>query len=129
VQLLVCAAVLHLAISMTAHALDPARALTQYGHRSWKTEGGEMPAAPLVLAQTADGYLWLGTRAGLTRFDGARFTRWQPPTAQMLASSNITTLLATPDNSLWIGTDAGLSHLHDGKLAPIEAGPGWGMKP
>jgi len=36
--------------------------------------------APNAIAQTTDGYLWIGTQAGLMRFDGVVvFVSWQPP--------------------------------------------------
>jgi len=62
-----------------------------------------------VISQTTDGYLWIGTRAGLVRFDGVRFVSWTPPDGQHLPSSNVTSLLGARDGSLWIGMEGGLS--------------------
>jgi ligand-binding sensor domain-containing protein len=39
----------------------------------WRIQDGHLPAPPDAIAQTADGYLWVGTPAGLVRFDGVRF--------------------------------------------------------
>jgi ligand-binding sensor domain-containing protein len=61
------------------------------------------------MAQTPDGYLWLGTEFGLLRFDGVRNVPWRPPPDQQLPSNQIRSLLATRDGALWIGTDKGLS--------------------
>ena len=69
------------------------------------------------MAQTPDGYLWLGTEFGLFRFDGVRFLPWQPPAGQQLPDKNINSLLVTRDGSLWIGTFGGLVILRDGRLA------------
>ena len=69
------------------------------------------------MAQTPDGYLWLGTEFGLFRFDGVRFLPWQPPAGQQLPDKNINSLLVTRDGSLWIGTFGGLVILRDGSLA------------
>lgn len=55
-------------------ALDPIRAVTQYGHRSWSDRTGLPGQAVYDIAQTPDGYLWLRTGNSLARFDGARFT-------------------------------------------------------
>src|SRR5215471_17014737 len=56
-------------------ALNPARHVSQYGHTAWRLQDGILPAAPHAIAQTSDGYLWIGTEAGLIRFDGASFSR------------------------------------------------------
>src|ERR1039457_699195 len=51
-------------------ALDPSLSTTQYLHVSWTGEEGNALPAINALAQTTDGYLWLGTSTGLVRFDG-----------------------------------------------------------
>jgi PAS domain S-box-containing protein len=71
---------------------------------------------PNAIAQTTDGYLWIGTQAGLTRFDGVRFVSWRPPEGEELPSSRINSLLGARDGSLWIGTAMGLARWRDGKL-------------
>ncbi len=48
--------------------------LTEYVSRVWQTENGLPQNAVQAIVQTRDGYLWLGTPAGLVRFDGVRFT-------------------------------------------------------
>jgi signal transduction histidine kinase/ligand-binding sensor domain-containing protein len=67
------------------------------------------------MAQTPDGYLWLGGEFGLFRFDGVRFTRWQPPAGQQLPDKPYS-LLVTGDGTLWIGTFAGLVSWNGDKL-------------
>ena len=57
-----------------APALDPTRAITQYGHKTWTDRTGLPGQAVYDLTQTADGYLWLRTGNRLIRFDGVRFT-------------------------------------------------------
>ena len=42
-------------------ALDPSRQISQYGHTAWRIEDGVFAGAPNVIAQTTDGYLWIGT--------------------------------------------------------------------
>ena len=69
-----------------------------------------------AIAQTPDGYLWLGTEFGLFRFDGVRAVPWQPPADQHLPSNKIQSLLVTRDGTLWIGTWKGLASWKDGKL-------------
>lgn len=56
---------------------------TTYAVRRWGTQHGVPSDSVTVIGQTQDGYLWVGTEAGLARFDGVRFvsyaTRGIPP--------------------------------------------------
>lgn len=98
------------------HAVDAGRLLSQYGHTGWRLQDGELPAPAYPMTQTADGYLWIGTQAGVVRYDGARFVPLDTLTESRLASPFVVALLAARDGSLWIGTQAGLSRWKDGKL-------------
>jgi ligand-binding sensor domain-containing protein len=100
-----------------ALAVDPTLFVTQYGHRAWRIRDGYFAAVPTAVTQTADGYVWIGTQAGLVRFDGARFEPWHPPAGIPLPSERIFSLLGARDGSLWIGTDSGLAEWKDGRLA------------
>jgi PAS domain S-box-containing protein len=113
--LLFCFVLFFFTISPVA-ALDTGRQISQYGHTAWRIEDGVFAGAPNVMAQTADGYLWIGTQAGLMRFDGVRFVSWKPPEGKELPSSRITSLLGGPDGSLWIGTSMGLARWRNGNL-------------
>ena len=104
-----------LCATSVANALDPNRKISQYGHTAWRIEDGAVAPGGSI-AQTTDGYLWLGTSGSLMRFDGVRFTRWQLPEGQRLPGRSVTYLLGTHDGSLWIGTTGGLSRLKDGQL-------------
>jgi signal transduction histidine kinase/ligand-binding sensor domain-containing protein len=67
------------------------------------------------LAQTEDGFLWVGTTEGLYRFDGMTFEAYKPETGTFPATG-IKTLEAAPDG-LWIGyLSGGVSVLKDGRL-------------
>ena len=55
-----------------ASAQEPGQTLSQLYHTAWTVREGA-PAAVEALTQTADGFLWLGSGTGLTRFDGVRF--------------------------------------------------------
>ena len=81
-----------LLMSPAAFALDPSRAISQYGHTVWTVQEGFLPGAPMEMAQTADGYLWIGTRSGLVRFDGVRFVPFTPPPGEKLRSNRILSL-------------------------------------
>lgn len=97
-------------LSQSASALDPHKSITQYVQTSRNSESGLPENSVHSLAQTRDGYLWMGTEEGLTRFDGVRFVTYTIHNAPGLASNYIASLAADRDGSLWVGTDSGLSH-------------------
>jgi ligand-binding sensor domain-containing protein len=99
-----------------AFALNPAMDVSQYAHKTWRVGEGFSKGAIHAIAQTPDGYLWLGTDFGLYRFDGVRNIPWQLPPGQQLPSSQIRTLIAARDGTLWIGTSRGLASWKEGKL-------------
>lgn len=90
-----------------ALALDPPLQVSQYAHTSWTARDGALLGLVFAMAQTPDGYLWVGGSFGMFRFDGLRFVPWQPPRGQSLPS-NPYALLVSRDGTLWIGTFNGL---------------------
>src|SRR5215469_11281000 len=105
-----------LACCPCAAALDPSLDVSQYAHTAWKIRDGFTKGRITSIAQTPDGYLWLGTELGLLRFDGIRAVPWQPPAGEQLPSTFIYPLLLGRDGTLWIGTLKGLASWKDGKL-------------
>jgi ligand-binding sensor domain-containing protein len=101
---------------MSAWAVDPNAHISQYAHSAWLVRDGVFSGIPRAFAQTSDGYIWVGTTAGLSRFDGVRFIPWSPPKGQSLPSPRINSLLGSGDGSLWIGTAEGLAHWQNGQL-------------
>jgi len=96
-------------------ALNPSLDISQYAHTAWTVQDDALKGAIRAIAQTPDGYLWLGTEFGLVRFDGIRFVTWNLLTGQRLPS-NIRSQLAGRDGTLWIGTVEGLANWKDGGL-------------
>jgi signal transduction histidine kinase/ligand-binding sensor domain-containing protein len=99
-----------------AGGIEPSLDVTQYAHTAWNVRDGRFKDPISSIAQTPDGYLWLGTQFGLVRFDGVRAVTWQPPAGQQLPSINIRSLFAGSDGRLWIGTQLGLASWKDGTL-------------
>ena len=99
-----------------AAALDPSLDISQYAHTSWKIRDGFTKGIIFSIAQTPDGYLWLGTEFGLYRFDGVRAVPWQPPAGEQLPSTYIRHLLVSRDGTLWISTQKGLATWKEAKL-------------
>ena len=84
-----------------AYALDPNLAMSQYVREHWGPEQG-FPRGPVyAISQTADGYLWIGTEAGLFRFDGFTF-RPVKDDLGMLKIANVLGLAADTEGCLWV---------------------------
>lgn len=84
-------------------SLAPDRPLSSFVHQSWQTQQGLPQNSVLSLAQTNDGYLWVGTEEGLAKFDGSHFTT----VGTGLQNKTVTALLASRSGELWIGTSGG----------------------
>jgi ligand-binding sensor domain-containing protein len=97
-----------------------------YKRTSFTVEEGA-PSSVTSIAQTADGFLWIGTAQGLWRFDGIRFERM--PALEKTGGSGIRTLLGARRGDLWIGYGfAGLARSRGGRILPSspgEAPEGW----
>src|ERR1700734_696667 len=99
-----------------ASALNPSLEINQYAHTAWTIREGFFKGTVTSIAQTPDGYIWLGTEFGLLRFDGVRSVPWQSPERDNLLGGVVRVLLVTRDGRLWIGTDKGLASWRNGKL-------------
>jgi len=98
-----------------ALALNRDRTIAQLHHTAWTPKEGA-PTEIVALAQTADGFLWLGTGAGLFRFDGVTFERVTPVDAGPITTS-VSAVLGVPSGELFIGYRyGGVSVLKEGRL-------------
>jgi ligand-binding sensor domain-containing protein len=84
----------------------------------WGPDEGLPDSTVTSLAQTPDGYLWVGTlQEGLSRFDGQRFVTFHPGNTPELRSIEIRKLLVDTQGTLWVGTvDASLISFRDGRF-------------
>jgi ligand-binding sensor domain-containing protein/signal transduction histidine kinase len=55
-----------------------------------------------AIAQTSDGYLWIGTDQGLVRFDGVNFRQYEQAHPQPIPIGPVRTLLVDASDHLWI---------------------------
>jgi ligand-binding sensor domain-containing protein len=106
-----------LVCSSCVFALDPQKTINQYGHNVWSRQNGLPVNAVNAVLQTRDGYIWLGTTAGLLRFDGNRFEWISTDPDDNKNRETINTLFESKDSSLWIGTaNNWICRLKEGKI-------------
>jgi signal transduction histidine kinase/ligand-binding sensor domain-containing protein len=101
--LLLTSALVGLGQPALATAADLPGVVRDYTITSWGQRDGFPLGSTWAIAQDDDGYLWIGTDAGLFRFDGVRFLPWTPPEADPPLRGSVRSLLAAHDGSLWIG--------------------------
>jgi ligand-binding sensor domain-containing protein len=75
--------------------------LSDYTLTNWSEEQGPFPFGIYAIAQDREGYLWLGARSGLVRFDGSEFAPWKG--RQPLPNDRVSAILSARDGSLWVG--------------------------
>ncbi len=101
------ASALLVCLSAAGAASVPQRGLEGYSRRIWQTQDG-LPEEPVqALAQTPDGYLWIGTSGGLVRFDGAEMVVFNRENTSALRENSIFCLFVSKNGDLWIGTEGG----------------------
>jgi ligand-binding sensor domain-containing protein/two-component sensor histidine kinase len=76
--------------------------MSQYLRDSWGTERGLPGGSITAIAQTSDGYLWIGTDKGLVRFDGFNFHQFERAHPNPILIGPVRTLLVDPSDNLWI---------------------------
>src|SRR5207302_6730710 len=92
---------------------------------NWQTEHGLPQNSVQAIAQTLDGYLWLGTQEGLVRFDGIRFTVFDQSNTQGIRHNHINAIVPARDGGLWIATyGAGIIRMNGNKFEPLTAKEG-----
>ena len=97
-----------------ARALDLQQPIGQLYHTGWTAKNG-LAGIALALAQTPDGYLWVGTTQGLYRFNGISFEQYQPEEGT-LPSRSIRSLFTDRTGGLWIGyVKGGASYLKNSR--------------
>src|SRR4051812_13274226 len=79
----------------------------QYSQRVWQSTDGLPEDFAQALAQTQDGYLWIGTSGGLVRFDGTRFRVFHRENEPAFRDDSVYSLLTGRDGTLWIGSEGG----------------------
>ena len=90
---------------------------------SWSTDEGLPQSTVTSIAQTRDGFLWIGTLGGLARFDGDRFRVFTGRDG--LPSQRVLALLVATDGAMWIGTEgSGVARYADGVFTAFSTAHG-----
>jgi PAS domain S-box-containing protein len=106
-----------------AHALDPHRKFSQYVREKWSAANALPGGAVLAIAQSPDGYLWIGTDKGLVRFDGFSFLP-MPPKSLLPQNDPILGLTTDAEGDLWVRMQtAGVLRYNRGKFENLASGP------
>ena len=94
------ASCLWITTSVAAFAQSTARLIVD----QWRVEDGLPQNTVTSLAQDERGYLWIATRKGLARFDGAQFAPVTRVGAMDIGNLRLTAVLPDGDGKLWVST-------------------------
>lgn len=109
---------LSMACGLFGCALSSAGAqdISGFRHTHWSLREGA-PISIHAIAQSDDGFLWLGASSGLYRFDGLNFEHVPPLRSGRPRANMVTALAAGQHGDVWVGFDyGGIALYHDGAL-------------
>ena len=90
---------------------------------NWDVDEGLPSTCINNVVRTPDGYVWVGTRHGLARFDGIRFVVFNWFNTPALMDNRIISLATDQRGTLWIGTESGnLSKYEHGRFTSVDLG-------
>jgi len=118
------------ALLVLASAIDgfaEKTAIPNYTMAVWASEKGLPPGDVFAIAQDLEGYLWVGGPTGLLRFDGNRFSQWDPPDpASALPSGPVHAIVGSHDGSIWVGYGGGggVVRIHRNEIVRYTAADG-----
>jgi signal transduction histidine kinase/ligand-binding sensor domain-containing protein len=117
------AALLVWLLAALAPEVSAAQPLSDYTLTSWTRRDGLPPGGVWAICQDRNGYLWIGSTAGLFRFDGVRFVPWADLGHAALPTDGITAMTTSHDGSLWLGfTGAGVARILNGAVTVYREG-------
>lgn len=88
--------------------LSPSKRLSQFPVKSWDMDNGLPSDMAVKLIQSNDGYIWLATYKGMTRFDGTRFTNFNHNSSQAIESVTIQDVITDSQGTLWFTSHKGI---------------------
>ncbi len=96
----------------------------RYPFRSYNVEDGLPQSTVTSIHQDSKGYIWIGTLAGISRFDGKHFVNFS--TKEGLLNVSVTAFAEDYSNTIWIGTEKGVSKFDKGKFKNLTEKDGIG---
>lgn len=96
-----------LALLIATVAACAAPANGNWTMRSWQSDEGLPDNSVVGIEQAADGFLWVATRSGLSRFDGVRFREFTALSKAGLPTARLDALYLDRSNRLWVAKDRG----------------------
>ena len=105
----------------TAQSMNRNDVFGRYQQINWQERDGLPQNTVVAIAPTRDGYVWMGTYEGAVRFDGVRFTLFNPSTTTGIGNSMVTSLLERRDGTLWLATYG--AECHDSPVADSRGTP------
>jgi len=94
--------------------------ITDYVVKQWNIKDGLPSQSLKSVVQDQQGYMWLGTQFGLSRFDGTTFTNYNTQNSPFLPSNGVNKLLVDSSGLLWVGTKSGLVVINPATFAAQE---------
>jgi PAS domain S-box-containing protein len=113
-------------VAPNTHAIGaepaPELGIAQLGLERWTPADGLAGSWVRAIASTPDGFLWLGTSGGLSRFDGRNFVNFTAANDPALPGNMISALAVRAAGGLWVGLGAGgVRILEQGRLRTAQA--------
>ncbi len=90
-------------------------AAVRYPFINYHSSDGLPQSNITALLQDKEGYIWIGTQAGLGKFDGIRFETFT--SREGLAGNYITDLEMDRDGGIWVASQDGLNRLQAGRFS------------
>jgi diguanylate cyclase (GGDEF)-like protein len=110
-------------IGAHAFALDANRPVTAFNQQAWYSDDGLPHNTIHAIAQSQNGYLWLGSWNGVTRFNGRDFVNFDSSQALPRTTGGIRALVVMPNDEIYATTTlGGLLHYVKGEWRAIELG-------
>jgi signal transduction histidine kinase/ligand-binding sensor domain-containing protein len=91
----------------------------EFGAHSWNSDHGLPQNTVQAFCQDREGFLWIGTRFGLARFDGLEFQAFRPSDHPEFRDGSITALAEDAQGVLWMGLFDGLLRRHLGRITRV----------
>lgn len=97
----------HAALAAEAPAASPEKPIAAFYRETWTTRQGLPHNQVNAIAQTRDGYLWLGTWEGLVRYNGLEFQLFDRSNTPAIQDNGVRSVRASRDGAVVIGTSRG----------------------